>query len=545
MSNQVRVSHHDAIVIGAGITGIYQVHGLRELGMDVKGYEAGSDVGGTWYWNRYPGCRLDTESYAYGYFGLNGVLPDWQWKERFASQPELLKYVGRAADAMDVRRFYQFNTRVLSAHYDEAANRWLLGLDDGSQASCTFLISAVGPLSATRMPDIPGVESFEGESFHSSRWPRDEEGNPIGFDVSGKRVGVIGTGATGVQILPIVAASAEKLHVFQRTPNWCIPLGNGPLTPELIQRLRGDPAAFLEFLKSTETAFPYRRGAKKAGEDTESDRQNFFESLYAMPGYALWLSSYRDLLTNKVSNEYLANFVADKIRERVKDPKVAEKLIPKNHAFGTRRVPMETNYYEIYNQDNVELVDISEAPIEKITPQGIQVGGRQIDLDVLIYATGFDGVTGALDRIDIRGRGGVALKSAWGEGPVTYLGLQTRGFPNFFTLVGAHNGASFCNIGVCGALQVEWVTEMLGYMRAQRLTSSEPAAEYQDQWTQHVYEVYAKTLLAHSDAWWVKTTKNPDGTLTRRALIYVGGAPEYRERCAEVAAKGYQGFELA
>jgi cation diffusion facilitator CzcD-associated flavoprotein CzcO len=545
MSNELHVPHHDAIVIGAGITGIYQVYSLRNIGLDVKGYEAGSDVGGTWYWNRYPGCRLDTESYAYGYFGLKGILPDWEWKERFASQPELLQYASRSADAMDVRRCYQFNTRVVKAAYDESTNQWNLDLDDGTRSSCTFLISAVGPLSATRMPTIPGAESFAGESFHSSRWPRNEDGTPASVDFAGKRVGVIGTGATGVQIIPIVAETAAQLHVLQRTPNWCIPLGNGPLTPQLMRELRGDPARFLEFLKTTETAFPYRRGSKKAAEVTSDERKALFESLYAMPGYALWLSSYRDLLTNRVSNDYMATFVADKIRARVNDPEVAEKLVPKSHAFGTRRVPMETNYYEVYNQENVELVDIGESPIERITPNGIQVGGRQIELDVLIYATGFDGVTGALDRIDIRGRGDVALKTMWGDGPVTYLGLQTRGFPNFFTLVGAHNGASFCNIGVCSALQVEWLTEMLAYMRERRLTLSEPAAQYQDEWTNHVYEVYAKTLLSESDAWWVKTTTNADGTTTRRALIYVGGAPEYRARCADVASKGYEGFVLA
>ena len=545
MSSLAHVEHHDAIVIGAGITGIYQVHALRKIGLDVKGYEAGSDVGGTWYWNRYPGCRLDTESYAYGYFGLTGILPGWEWSERFASQAELLQYVNQAADAMDVRPCYQFNTRLLKAQYKEAGNRWQLELDDGTRASCTFLISAVGPLSATRIPDIQGAESFRGESFHSSRWPRNEEGTPAGVDFTGKRVGVIGTGATGVQVIPIVAETAAKLHVFQRTPNWCIPLGNGSLTPQLIQELRGDPGRFLEFLKTTETAFPYRRGSKKAVEVESNERQALFESLYAMPGYALWLASYRDLLTNKVSNDYMATFVANKIRDRVKDQAVAELLIPKNHAFGTRRVPMETNYYESYNQANVELVDIGGTPIDCITPDGIQVGGREIKLDVLIYATGFDGVTGALDRIDIRGRDDVALKTTWEDGPVTYLGLQTRGFPNFFTLVGAHNGASFCNIGVCGALQVEWVTEMLAHMRGRGLVLSEPAAQYQDEWTQHVYEVYAKTLLAESDAWWVKTTKNADGSTTRRALIYVGGAPEYRARCAEVAANGYEGFVLA
>lgn len=543
MSSDVH-DHFDAVVIGAGITGIYQTHLLLKLGMTVKGYEAGSDVGGTWYWNRYPGARLDTESYAYGYFALNGILPDWNWKERFASQPELLQYVGRAADAMDVRKHYQFNTRVKQAAFDAQENVWVLTLEDGTRSTCTFLISAVGPLSATRMPSIEGINNFKGESFHSSRWPRDSQGVPVGIEFTGKRVGVIGTGATGVQIIPIAAQTAAELHVFQRTPNWCIPLGNGPLTPELTEQLRGDPAAFMEFLKTTDTAFPYRRGTQKAVEASAEDRRALFESLYAMPGYALWLSSYRDLLTNKTSNQYMADFVASKIRSRVKDQALAEKLVPKNHGFGTRRVPMETNYYEVYNQDNVELVDISETPIERITPTGIQVGGRHIELDVLVFATGFDGVTGALDRIDIRGSDGVSLKETWSDGPVTYLGLQSRGFPNFFTLVGAHNGASFCNIGVCSALQVEWVTEMIAHMRRNGFTFSEPTELHQQQWTEHVYEVYAKTLLADADAWWVKTSKNPDGSTTRRALIYVGGAPEYRERCANVASKGYEGFEL-
>jgi (2,2,3-trimethyl-5-oxocyclopent-3-enyl)acetyl-CoA 1,5-monooxygenase len=535
----------DAVVIGAGVTGLYQVYSLLEAGISVRGIEAGADVGGTWYWNRYPGCRLDTESYAYGYFQLKGILPDWQWKERFASQPELLAYARAAADEMGVRPHYRFNTKVRSATYDEPSNCWNVLLDDDSTIACRYLISAVGPLSATRMPDIPGIESFEGQSFHSSRWPRPEEsGGQSEVDFSGKRVGVIGTGATGVQIIPIVAKSAARLHVFQRTPNWCTPLGNHALTEDLTRKLMGEPDKFLEFIKSTETAFPYQRNSQKGTEATAEERQTLFESLYDMPGYGIWLSGYRDLLTNKESNQYLGDFVASKIRQRVKDPVTAEKLIPRNHAFGTRRVPMETNYYEVYNQENVELVDIHETPIDRIVPEGIVVNGRLIELDVLIYATGFDAVTGALDRIDIRGRAGVSLKDAWMEGPATYLGLQTTGFPNFFTLVGAHNGAAFCNIGVCGALQVEWVTEMLEWMRQRALTCAEPVQAYQDEWTRQVYDIYSKTLLAESDAWWVKTTCNADGSITRRALIYVGGAPEYRTRCAEIAAKGYEGFSL-
>jgi (2,2,3-trimethyl-5-oxocyclopent-3-enyl)acetyl-CoA 1,5-monooxygenase len=543
MPEQTTQPDFDAIVIGAGITGMYQTWLLDRIGLKVHGYEAGSDVGGTWYWNRYPGCRLDTESYAYGYFALNGIIPEWQWRERFAGQPELLRYAQYAADKMDVRRHYEFNVRVSAAHFDEAKSCWRLTLEDGRSASCRFLLSAVGPLSATRMPPIPGIETFAGQSFHSSRWPRDDDGGRH-TDFTGKRVGVIGTGATGVQIIPVAAKTAQQLYVFQRTPNWCAPLGNHPLDPELIEQLRGKPDDFLKFIKTTETAFPYRRHSKKAQEATHDERQALFESLYDMPGYGIWLSGYRDLLTNKTSNQYLADFIADKIRSRVNDPVVAEKLVPKNHAFGTRRVPMETGYYEVYNQDNVELVDIGESPIERITPKGVLVGGREIELDVLIFATGFDGVTGALDRIDIRGKGGKRLTEVWADGPQTYLGLQITGFPNFFTLVGAHNGASFCNIGVCGALQVEWVARMIDHMHRNGLEYAEADPDYQAAWTEQVYQVYAKTLLADSDAWWARVTRNPDGTTTKRALIYVGSAPDYREQCDKAAENGYEGFVL-
>ena len=543
MLEQLTKPDFDAIVIGAGITGMYQTWLLDRMGLTVRGYEAGSDVGGTWYWNRYPGCRLDTESYAYGYFALNGIIPEWQWSERFAAQPELLRYAQYAADKMNVRRHYEFEVRVSAAHFDEAQRCWRLTLEDGRSASCRFLLSAVGPLSATRMPPIPGIETFEGQSFHSSRWPRDDDAARH-TDFTGKRVGVIGTGATGVQIIPVVAKTAQQLSVFQRTPNWCAPLGNHPLDTALIEQLRGKPDDFLKFIKTTETAFPYQRHSKKAHEATHEERQALFESLYDMPGYGIWLSGYRDLLTNKASNQYLADFIADKIRSRVNDPILAEKLIPKNHAFGTRRVPMETRYYEVYNQDNVELVDISESPIERITPKGVVVGGREIELDVLIFATGFDGVTGALDRIDIRGKGGKRLTEVWADGPQTYLGLQISGFPNFFTLVGAHNGASFCNIGVCGALQVEWVARMIDHMHRNRLEYAEADPDYQAAWTEQVYQVYAKTLLADSDAWWARVTQNPDGTVTKRALIYVGSAPDYRSQCENAAENGYEGFVL-
>ncbi len=536
---------YDSIVIGAGVTGIYQTHLLAEAGMKVLGIEAGEDVGGTWYWNRYPGCRLDTESYAYGYFALKGIIPDWEWSENFAGQPEMLRYANRAADAMDVRKYYKFNTKVTVAIFDEDDNLWRVTLDSGDTFTCRFLISATGPLSASRMPDIKGIETFKGESFHSSRWPTDADGNPEGTDFSGKRVAVIGTGATGVQIIPIAAQTADELFVFQRTPNWCTPLGNTPLSKEEMDDLRQRYPTILEYVKGTDTSFPYHRDPRKGTDVPEAEREAFFEELYDQPGYGIWLSGFRDLLLNKESNKFLADFVARKIRERVNDPEVAEKLIPKDHPFGAKRVPMETNYYETYNKPNVHLVDITQAPIEEITPDGIRTADGFYELDVIIYATGFDAVTGSLDRIDIRGKGGARLKDVWAEGPVTYLGLQARGFPNFYTLVGPHNGSTFCNVGVCGGLQAEWVTRMIDYMQERGLTVAEPTQAAEDQWTEEVYRDFARTLLAEANAWWVKTTTKPDGSVVRRTLVHVGGGPEYRKRCEQVAYCDYEGFELA
>lgn len=535
----------DAIVIGAGVTGIYQTYLLEQAGLNVLGIEAGKDVGGTWFWNRYPGCRLDTESYAYGYFALKGIIPEWEWSENFASQPEMLRYANYAADKMDVRKKYKFNTLVRAAEYQESGNAWKVTLDSGEVLNCRFLISATGPLSATRMPDIAGIDSFKGKSFHSSRWPTGPDGNLEGVDFTGLRVGVIGTGATGVQIIPIVAQTAKDLHVFQRTPNWCTPLGNTPLSAKDMDLLRKRYPTILEYVKSTPTSFPYHRDTRKGTDVSAEEREKFFEDLYDQPGYGIWLSGFRDLLLSKESNQFLADFVAGKIRQRVKNQAVAEKLIPSDHPFGAKRVPMETNYYEAYNRDNVHLVDIKEDPIVRVTETGIETASTAYELDVIIYATGFDAVTGSLDRIDITGKGGVRLRDAWAEGPTTYLGLQARGFPNFFTLVGPHNGSTFCNVGVCGGLQAEWVTRMLTYMNERGLSYSEPSQAAEDQWTESVYADFARTLLAEANAWWVKVTNKPDGSVVRRTLVHVGGGPEYRRQCEEVAYCDYEGFELA
>ena len=394
------------------------------------------------------------------------------------------------------------------------------------------------------MPSYAGLDTYRGESFHSSNWPTDENGRTIGLDFTGKRVGVVGTGATGVQIIPIVGETAKDLYVFQRTPNWCTPLGNSALSAEEMESIRNRFPTVLEYVKTTPTAFPYHRDNRKASEVSEAERNELFEKLYNRPGYGIWLSTFRDLLLSRESNKLLADFVASKIRQRVRDPEVADKLIPVDHPFGAKRVPMETNYYETFNKDSVHLVDIKRQPITEFLPEGVRVGDEIIDLDVVIFATGFDGVTGSLDRIDIRGHDGVRLIDAWADGPSTFLGLQARGFPNFFTLVGPHNGSAFCNVGVCGALQAEWVTRMLSYMRSHGFTYSQPTQAAEDKWTSAVYADFARTLMAETNAWWIKITHKPDGSVVRRPLVYVGGGPEYRKKCEESAYNSYEGFEL-
>jgi cation diffusion facilitator CzcD-associated flavoprotein CzcO len=535
----------DAIVIGAGVTGMYMVYKLRNMGFSVRGYETGSDVGGTWYWNRYPGCRLDTESFTYGYFFLNDIVPEWCWSERFAGQEELLRYVRYAADKMDVRKNIQFDTAVTAAKYDEARNVWNLELGDGSSATCTYLLTAVGLLSATRLPEIEGMHTFKGISCHTSRWPADPtggvEGQRINFE--GKRVGVIGTGATGVQLIPEVAKTAQELFVFQRSPNWCTPLRNSPLSKEEMEEIRGTRKKLLAHVKTTPFGFIYSPYDRDGVQDAPEQREAFLERLYSTPGYGIFLGNYRDLIVNRETNHTVCRFLEKKIRGRVQDPKIADKLIPK-HPFGSKRVPMETNYYETYNRQNVHLVDIKEDPIERITPTGIKTKTAHYDLDMIIYATGFVGVTGALERIAIRGRGGVSLVDVWDDGPVTYLGLQISGFPNLFTLVGAHNGATFCNVGVCGNLQVEWMCEMLDHMRRNELNYAEANEDAQERWTADIYAQFERTLLPEGDAWWVKIKHHPDGRVTRRALSYIGGGPLYRQICAESAKQGYSGFRL-
>ena len=532
------VAHYDTIIIGAGISGMYQLLSLRRLGLSVHVFEAGTGVGGTWYWNRYPGARFDSESWSYGYAFDKDLLAEWEWSENFAAQPETLRYLNHVADRFDLRRDISFKSRVKAAHYDQAANLWQVTMEDGRRACARILVSAVGPLSAPVMPSYAGMESFAGESYHTGLWPHE----PVDF--TGKRVAVIGTGATGVQLIQEVAKTAASLTVFQRTPNWCAPLNNTPISAAQQQTLKRELPAIIAKCQASFAGFIHEPDRRSVFDLTQDQRIAFFEQLYAGPGFGIWLGNCRDTLLDAQANAEISRFVAGKIRSRVQDPVLAEKMIPTNHGFGTRRVPMETRYYEVYNQPNVQLVDISSTPITGITAHSIVTSAGEFEVDMICYATGFDAVLGSLNRIDVRGPGGHALKDSWAEGPRTYLGLQPAGFPNFFTLVGPHNAASFCNIPRCIEQNVEWVRDLVAYMQAQGLTRIEPRAQAVEEWTQHVLDGVEKLLLAKVNSWFMGVNPNIAGRQNRHFLLYAGGLPLYRKRCDEEAASGYANFDL-
>ncbi len=527
---------YDALVIGAGISGMYQLHRLRELGLRARVFEAGQGVGGTWYWNRYPGARFDSESWTYGYSFSEAILREWEWSEHFAAQPETLRYCNFVADRLDLRRDIEFGARVTAATWDDAAREWTIESADGRRARARWLITAIGPLSAPTMPTIPGVESFRGEAYHTARWPHE----PVTF--AGKRVAVIGTGATGVQAITEIAGTVGHLTVFQRTPNWCAPLHNRPIDAATQARIKATYPETFAICRESFGCFIHQADPRNALDVSPEEREAFYEKLYREPGFGIWMGNFRDILIDREANATITDFMRRKIRERVKDPRVAEKLIPTNHGFGTRRVPLESGYYEVYNQPNVRLVDLRETPIERITPAGVRTTAGEHAVDMIVYATGFDAITGAFDRIDIRGRDGRRLRDKWADGPRTYLGLQVEGFPNLFTLVGPHNAATFCNIPRCIEQNVEWVTALLAHARGRGHTRVEPTPEAEREWTQHVLDTGRRMLFTQVDSWMMGINSNVAGKDRRTFLVYAGGAPKYRERCDDVAARGYAGF---
>jgi cation diffusion facilitator CzcD-associated flavoprotein CzcO len=527
----------DAIIIGAGISGMYQLYRLRELGLNVRVFEAGGDVGGTWYWNRYPGARFDSESWSYGYSFSEELLRDWNWTEHFSPQPDTLRYLNHVADRFDLRRDMRFNSRVAAAHWREDDRMWLVALDTGDICQARFLFAALGPLSAFTMPNIPGTDSYAGEAYHTARWPH----HPVAFH--GKRVGIIGTGASAIQTLPEIAGQVASLTVFQRTPNWAAPLHNSRITDQEQAAIKVRQAEILARCRETVSCFIHTPDPRKTFDVSPEDRDAFWEKLYAEPGFGIWMANFRDILTDQKANDAISAFIANKIRQRVKNQAIADKLIPKNHGFGTRRVPLESGYYEVFNRDNVTLVDINETPIERITPRGIKTSDREYAFDMLIYATGFDGVTGAYDRIDIRGPDGVRLIDAWTEGPRTFLGLQPEGFPNLFMLMGPHTARG--NIPRSIEQSVEWLTDLMRFLRDNGYSRIEPRPEPVAAWTQHVIEVSQVLLSYNVDSWMTGVNRNVEGRAVRRVLGYNGSAVRYRKRADAVAAGGYREFSVS
>jgi cyclohexanone monooxygenase len=515
---------------------MYMLHALRDqLGLQATVFEAGHGVGGTWYWNRYPGARCDSDSYIYCYTFDKQLLQEWEWSERYPKQDEILRYLEHVADRFDLKRDIQFGKRVIETVFDEQANRWTVRTDQGDVVTAHYVIAAVGNLSATNVPPFKGLDAFKGKWYHTSQWPHD------GVDFTAKRVGVIGTGASAVQAIPEIAQQAKHLTVFQRTPNFCVPARNGRVDPEVVKARKADYDGVVERIRSSFFGFELNFILKSVLETTPEEREREFDRMWDAGGFSFWLANYQDMFFSKEANDLCAAYLIRKIRSTVKDPAVAEKLIPKTYAYGTKRQPLDTNYYETFNKDNVLLVDASEAPIEEITPQGIRAGGTEYALDIIVVATGFDAMTGPLKNMGIRGRGGKTLAQEWEEGPQTYLGLAVAGFPNLFMITGPQSPSVLSNMPVSIEQHVEWITDCIAYMRQHGLVMIEATPEAQDQWVAHVAEIVNRTLMPGANSWYMGA--NIPGK-PRRFLPYLGpeGVGGYRKKCDEIAAQGYEGF---
>ncbi|MCX7273289.1 MAG: NAD(P)/FAD-dependent oxidoreductase [Burkholderiales bacterium] len=529
------VQDFDAIVVGAGFGGLYMLHRLRSLGLRVRVFEAGSGVGGTWYWNRYPGARCDVESLEYSYSFSEELQQQWAWKERYAAQPDILRYANHVADRFDLRRDIAFDTRVRSAVFDEDANHWTVHTDRGETVRAPFCIMAVGCLSLPRLPDFKGRDSFRGQLLHTGLWPAE------GVDFSGRRVGVIGTGSSGIQVIPEIARQAGHLFVFQRTANFSLPARNRALDedhvgrfkadyPQIRERARHAPAGIAGIPMPTESALS----------QADEVRQRVYEAGWER-GSTGFTRLYKDLLTDPQANDTAADFVRAKIASIVRDPAVARALTPRNHFIGTKRICLDSGYFETYNRDNVTLVDVRDDPIEAITPAGLRTRSREFELDTLVLATGFDAITGALLGIDIRTSSGATLAAKWADGPRTYLGLMTAGFPNLFVITGPGSPSVLTNMISSIEQHVDWIATCLTDLRERGVRRIEADRTSEDRWVEHVNEVADQTLFPRADSWYVGA--NVPGK-ARVFMPYLGGLGNYRLRCAEVAARGYEGFVL-
>jgi cyclohexanone monooxygenase len=507
---------------------------LRGLGLSARVYEAGGGIGGTWYWNRYPGARCDVESMDYSYSFCDKLQQEWRWTERYASQLEILRYIEHVADRFDLRRDIQLDTQVTAAWFDEAANRWHIETNRGDHVSARFCIMATGCLSSAKIPAFAGLESFAGATYHTSHWPHAD------VDFSGQHVGVIGTGSSAIQSIPIIARQAASLVVFQRTPNFSVPAWNGPLDPEFERRVKADYAEFRRQARESRVGYVVPVNSQSALAVSPEERHREYEMRWQRGGLG-FAAAYSDLLTRKEANDTAAEFFRSKIRAVVRDAAVAEALLPKDYPLGTKRICVDTDYYDTFNRDNVSLVDLRREPLEAITPRGVRTQATEYECDSIVFATGFDAMTGALLSTDIRGRGGGTLRQKWTDGPRTYLGIAIAGFPNLFTITGPGSPSVISNMMVSIEQHVDWIADCLAHLRAGDLETIEATAEAEAAWVAHVNDVADATLYPLARSWY--TGANILGK-PRIFMPYVGGVGAYRKHCDAVAAKNYEGFKL-
>ena len=528
----------DVVIVGGGLAGLYAIHRLRKVGLKVRAYEAGSGIGGTWFWNRYPGARCDVESLEYSYSFDEQLQQDWKWPERYGTQPEILKYINHVADRFDLRRDVQLNTRIKSAVFDSKANQWVVKTDSGEEIHARYCVMAAGNLSTPRVPDFKGLKDFKGRWYHSGLWPHE------GVDFSGLRVGVIGTGSSGVQMIPIIAQQAKHLTVFQRTANFSLPARNEPMPEE---KERKHKAEYVQRRAAAmETPFAiggHAKPTKSALAVDKAERDAAYETKWQEGGSISYLYAYTDLLVNKESNDTASEFARNKIRATVKDPKTAELLAPKDHPIGTKRLCLDTNYYETYNRPNVSLVDVRSDPIESITETGLKLkSGAAFELDAIVFATGFDAMTGALNEIDVRTTDGAVLRSHWEGGPLTYLGLMVAGFPNMFVVTGPGSPGVKTQMIASIEQHVDWIADAIDHLGKHQLDRIEPTPTAETDWVHHVNQVADSTLYPLANSWYMGA--NIPGK-PRVFMPYVGGFDRYKKHCDAIAAQGYQGFTLS
>jgi cation diffusion facilitator CzcD-associated flavoprotein CzcO len=528
----------DAIIIGAGFAGLGMLWRLREeLGMSAQVFEAGDDVGGTWYWNRYPGARCDSESYIYCLTFSKELLQDWNWSGKYPEQPEILSYINHIADRFDLRRNIQFNTRVASARFIEETNRWEVETDQGDRVTAQYLITGVGCISTSNIPEIKGRETFEGESYHTGAWPHEE------VDFTGKRVGIIGTGSSGIQAIPVIAAQADSLTVFQRTPQYTIPARHGTVNRKFLEEeVKPNYEAILDKARRSKGGAPVEFSERLAVEATAEERKEAYEAGWAEGGHKFLWGSFKDIGTDRRANDTAAEFIRSKIRETVKDPETAEKLLPTDHPLGSKRALIDTDYFETYNRDNVELVDIRHSPIQEITPEGIRTEDDEHKFDMIVFATGFDAMTGTFLKMDIRGRDNLSLKEKWAEGPKTYLGLQVSGFPNMFMITGPGSPSVLSNMTISIEQHQDYIRDFIDYMRNNDVETAEADLDAESAWVDHVNKVAEPTMYMLADSWYLGA--NIPGK-PRIFMPYAGGVGTYREKCNEIADNGYEGFILS